>query len=141
MFDPAALRTHFRTEKAALLQSLASSGTSSTRGVRATLGALSKLADTTLKALWQQAGFAGPFALLAVGGYGRDELFPYSDVDVLVLMPDGESPDGDAALKTRIEGFIGSCWDTGLEIGSSVRTLTQCLDEAANDVTIQTSLL
>jgi len=141
MFDPAALRTHFRTEKAALLQSLASSGTSSTRGVRATLGALSKLADTTLKALWQQAGFAGPFALLAVGGYGRDELFPYSDVDVLVLMPDGESPDGDAALKTRIEGFIGSCWDTGLEIGSSVRTLSQCLHEAANDVTIQTSLL
>ena len=141
MFDPAALRTHFRTEKAALLQSLASSGTSSTRGVRATLGALSKLADTTLKALWQQAGFAGPFALLAVGGYGRDELFPYSDVDVLVLMPDGESPDGDAALKARIEGFIGSCWDTGLEIGSSVRTLAQCLHEAANDVTIQTSLL
>ena len=141
MFDPAALRTHFRAEKDALLQSLASSGTSSTRGVRATLGALSKLADTTLKALWQQAGFASPFALLAVGGYGRDELFPYSDVDVLVLMPDGESPDGDAALKARIEGFIGSCWDTGLEIGSSVRTLAQCLHEAANDVTIQTSLL
>ncbi len=141
MFDPAALRTHFRSEKAALLQSLASSGTSSTRGVRATLGALSKLADTTLKALWQQAGFGSPFALLAVGGYGRDELFPYSDVDVLLLLPDSESPDGDAALKTRIEGFIGSCWDTGLEIGSSVRTLSQCLHEAANDVTIQTSLL
>ncbi len=141
MRDLAALRTHFRTEKAALLQSLASSGTSSTRGVRATLGALSKLADTTLKALWQQAGFASPFALLAVGGYGRDELFPYSDVDVLVLLPDGESVDGDEALKTRIESFIGSCWDTGLEIGSSVRTLTQCLHEATQDVTIQTSLL
>ena len=141
MRDLAALRTHFRTEKAALLQSLASSGTSSTRGVRATLGALSKLADTTLKALWQQAGFANPFALLAVGGYGRDELFPYSDVDVLVLLPDGESVDGDEALKTRIESFIGSCWDTGLEIGSSVRTLTQCLHEATQDVTIQTSLL
>ena len=141
MLDPAALRTHFRTEKAALLQSLASSGTSSTRGVRATLGALSKLADTTLKALWQRAGFAKPFALLAVGGYGRDELFPYSDIDVLVLLPDGESVDGDEALKTRIEGFIGSCWDTGLEIGSSVRTLAQCLHEASQDVTIQTSLL
>jgi [protein-PII] uridylyltransferase len=141
MLDPAALRAHFRAEKNALLQSLASSGTSSTRGVRATLGALSKLADNTLKALWQQAGFAAPFALLAVGGYGRGELFPYSDVDVLVLLPDGESPDTDAALKARIEGFIGSCWDTGLEIGSSVRTLAECLHEAANDVTIQTSLL
>ena len=141
MLDPAALRAHFRAQKEALLQSLASSGTSSTRGVRATLGALSKLADGTLKALWQQAGFAAPFALLAVGGYGRGELFPYSDIDVLVLLPDGESPDSDAALKARIEGFIGSCWDTGLEIGSSVRTLAECLHEAGNDVTIQTSLL
>ncbi len=141
MLDPVALRTHFRAQKEALLQSLASSGTSSTRGVRATLGALSKLADSTLKALWHRAGFATPFALLAVGGYGRGELFPYSDIDVLVLLPDGEAPDTDAALKARIEGFIGSCWDTGLEIGSSVRTLAECLHEAANDVTIQTSLL
>ena len=141
MRDLAALRSHFRTEKAALLRSLASSGTSSTRGVRATLAALAKLADDTLKALWQQAGFDSPFALLAVGGYGRDELFPYSDVDVLVLLPDGESVDEDEALKTQIENFIGNCWDTGLEIGSSVRTLTQCLHEAANDVTVQTSLL
>jgi len=141
MLDPVALRTHFRAQKEALLQSLASSGTSSTRGVRATLGALSKLADNTLKALWQRAGFASPFALLAVGGYGRGELFPYSDIDVLVLMPDSEAPDADAALKEQIEGFIGSCWDTGLEIGSSVRTLAECLNEAANDVTIQTSLL
>ena len=141
MLDPVALRTHFRAQKEALLQSLASSGTSSTRGVRATLGALSKLADSTLKALWHRAGFASPFALLAVGGYGRGELFPYSDIDVLVLLPDGEAPDTDAALKARIEGFIGSCWDTGLEIGSSVRTLAECLHEAANDVTIQTSLL
>ena len=141
MLDPVALRAHFRAQKEALLQSLASSGTSSTRGVRATLGALSKLADSTLKALWHRAGFATPFALLAVGGYGRGELFPYSDIDVLVLLPDGEAPDTDAALKARIEGFIGSCWDTGLEIGSSVRTLAECLHEAANDVTIQTSLL
>ena len=141
MLDPVALRAHFRAQKEALLQSLASSGTSSTRGVRATLGALSKLADSTLKALWHRAGFASPFALLAVGGYGRGELFPYSDIDVLVLLPDGEAPDTDAALKARIEGFIGSCWDTGLEIGSSVRTLAECLHEAANDVTIQTSLL
>ncbi|MFT5035550.1 MAG: [protein-PII] uridylyltransferase, partial [Litorivivens sp.] len=48
---------------------------------------------------------------------------------------DGES------LKTRIENFIGSCWDSGLEIGSSVRTLTECLEESAKDVTVQTSLL
>ena len=139
--SPALLRQHYRAGKTALLASLASGGTSSTRGVRATLGKLSDLADSTLQTLWQQAGFTRPFALAAVGGFGRRELFPYSDLDVLVLMPDDQSPEHDAALKARIEGFIGSCWDTGLEIGSSVRTNAECLHEAANDVTVQTSLL
>ncbi|MBT9506642.1 [protein-PII] uridylyltransferase [Rhodoferax sp.] len=140
MTDSRSLRDQYRAEKSALLASLASSGTS-TRGVKATLGKLSVLADGMLQALWQQAGFTAPFALVAVGGFGRGELFPYSDVDVLVLLPDDQSPDKDAQLKARIEGFIGSCWDTGLEIGSSVRTLTECLDEASRDVTIQTSLI
>ncbi len=137
----AALRCHFQEQKAALLESLASSGTSSTRGVRATLAALSTLADASLRSLWQEAGFASDFALLAVGGFGRGELFPYSDVDVLLLVPDGHSPEHDAGLKARIESFIGNCWDVGLEIGSSVRTLGECQHEATHDVTIQTSLL
>jgi [protein-PII] uridylyltransferase len=68
-------------------------------------------------------------------------LFPYSDVDVLVLLPDDQSPDHDPALKARIESFIGSCWDAGLEISSSVRSVSDCLHEAALDVTVQTSLL
>ncbi|MDO8251614.1 MAG: [protein-PII] uridylyltransferase [Rhodoferax sp.] len=140
MTDLQALRSRYRAQKTTLLQSLASSG-ASTRGVRATLGKLSGLADATLKTLWQNAGFSSPFALAAVGGYGRAELFPYSDVDVLVLLPDDQSPDRDAQLKARIEGFIGSCWDAGLEIGSSVRTVTECLNEAARDVTVQTSLI
>src|SRR5450830_1385216 len=137
MTDLKALRNQYRAEKSTLLQSLASSGPS-TRGVRATLGKLSDLADRALKTLWQQAGFERHFSLLAVGGFGRGELFPYSDVDVLVLMPDDQSPDTDAPLKAKIERFIGSCWDAGLEIGSSVRTVAECLNEAANDVTIQT---
>nr|MDP2192267.1 [protein-PII] uridylyltransferase [Rhodoferax sp.] len=141
MTDLEALRSHYRAQKSALLESLASSGTSSTRGVRATLGKLSALADATLRTLWQQAGFTSPFALAAVGGFGRGELFPYSDVDVLVLLPDDQSPDTDAQLKARIEGFIGSCWDAGLEISSSVRTVAECLNESARDVTVQTSLL
>ena len=141
MSDLAALRSHFRAQKSTLLQSLASSGTSSTRGVRSTLAALSHLADTTLKALWQRAGFDAGFALVAVGGFGRGELFPYSDVDVLVLVPEDRSPEQDEVLKARIESFIGNCWDVGLEIGSSVRNVAQCSHEAASDVTIQTSLL
>ena len=107
----------------------------------ATLGKLSALADDTLKTLWQRAAFPQGLALAAVGGYGRGELFPYSDVDVLVLLPDDIVLELDADLKTRIEGFIGSCWDAGLEIGSSVRSVAECLNEAAKDVTVQTSLL
>jgi [protein-PII] uridylyltransferase len=140
MTDLQALRNAYRAKKTDLFQSLIGSGTS-TRGIHAKLVKLSALADGVLKTLWQQAGFDQPFALAAVGGFGRGELFPYSDVDVLVLMPDDQSPENDADLKARIEGFIGSCWDAGLEIGSSVRTLSECLSEAANDVTVQTSLL
>ena len=134
------MRSQYRADKALLLTELANSG-AATRGVNAALQSLSKLADQALTRLWQQAGFGAGCALLAVGGFGRNELFPHSDVDVLVLLPDDESPDADPALKTRIEGFIGSCWDAGLEIGSSVRNISVCLDEAAKDVTVQTALL
>ena len=79
--------------------------------------------------------------LVAVGGYGRQALFPYSDVDVLLLLPDDMSPQDDPNLRQAIERFIGSCWDEGLEIGSSVRNLQECMLEAAGDITVQTSML
>jgi [protein-PII] uridylyltransferase len=79
-------------------------------------------------------------ALVAVGGYGRGELFPHSDVDVLVLLPPGEEHANDA-LKSSVEGFITACWDIGLEIGSSVRTVNECIEESQRDVTVQTALL
>jgi [protein-PII] uridylyltransferase len=139
MTDLPELRNAYRLNKAQLLKTLESG--SSARDLRATLQALARLADDLLRILWRDAGFGAPFALAAVGGFGRGELFPQSDVDVLLLLPDGTSPDTDAALKTRIETFIGSCWDVGLEIGSSVRTLADCVAEAAKDVTVQTSLL
>ena len=140
MNELSALRTQYRADKAALLGALAATG-ASTRGIHGTLHKLAALADGLLKNLWVRADFDGSFALVAVGGFGRRELFPHSDVDVLVLLPEGRSPDHDAALKTQLEGFIGSCWDAGLEIGSSVRTLAECLSEAEKDVTVQTSLL
>ncbi|PJB43574.1 MAG: [protein-PII] uridylyltransferase [Comamonadaceae bacterium CG_4_9_14_3_um_filter_60_33] len=139
MTDLKMLREAFRAQKTALFQSLADGG--SARGVAATLGKLSALADQTLKTLWQRAAFTQGLALAAVGGYGRGELFPYSDIDVLVLLPDDIVLEQDADLKARIEGFIGSCWDAGLEIGSSVRSVAECLSEAEKDVTVQTSLL
>jgi [protein-PII] uridylyltransferase len=143
MTDLQALRAEYRVGKAQILQSLGVRGASA-RNVRSSLHKLAKQADDTLTRLWHLAGLGGPstpFSLLGVGGFGRGELFPYSDVDVLVLLPNGQSPETDAALKDKIEAFIGFCWDVGLEIGSSVRTLSDCLAEAEKDVTVQTALL
>ncbi|HOF32365.1 MAG TPA: hypothetical protein PK441_16050, partial [Burkholderiaceae bacterium] len=86
MTDLPALRDKYRTDKAEILRSAATSGASS-RGVRTTLRALSALADDVLRDLWCHAGFEAPFALVAVGGFGRGKLFPHSDVDVLLLLP------------------------------------------------------
>ncbi|MDP1654822.1 MAG: [protein-PII] uridylyltransferase [Hylemonella sp.] len=134
------LRDQYRARKAELLKNVTESG-ASTRHVRSTLRQLARLADNTLKTLWKQAGFGQPFALVGVGGFGRGELFPSSDIDVLLLLPEGQSPDSDEFLRQRIEAFISSCWDAGLEIGSSVRSVPECLAEAAKDVTVQTALL
>ncbi len=133
-------RAQYRSGKDALFTSLATSG-ASTRGIWGMLQKLSKHTDGTLQKLWNLAGFSPEFCLVAVGGYGRGELFPHSDVDVLLLLAEGASPDDDDALKAKIETFITNCWDSGLEIGSSVRSLSQCVDEASKDVTVQTSLL
>jgi len=140
MTDLSALRDKYRQEKQTLWSHIAKS-TANGRGLKPTLGRLAKLADKLLVQLWRNAGFENGEALIAVGGYGRGELFPSSDVDVVVLLPDSviaeESPD----LKAKLEAFIGSCWDSGLEIGSSVRNLKDCIDESEKDITVKTSLL
>ena len=140
MTELAALRETFRRDKAALFESLATSGPS-TRHLHRSLRQLTHLVDGLLIQLWQQAGFAPGLCLAAVGGFGRGELFPHSDVDVLVLLPDGLSAEATPGLKAQLEAFIGSCWDSGLEIGSSVRTVSECLAESNKDITVQTSLL
>ena len=138
--DLAVLRETYKQDKVAVLSGLASS-TYAARGLKQTLRQLSILADGLLIQLWQQAGFSSELCLVAVGGFGRAELFPQSDVDVLVLLPKSESPEHTPELQAQLERFIGSCWDTGLDIGSSVRTVDECLAEAAKDITVQTSLL
>ena len=136
--DVATLREAYRARKLALFDTLRFAR-APTRSVHTVLRQLSALADQTLCALWREADFGDALALVAVGGFGRGELFPYSDVDVLLLLP----PEGEAGAidPARIEAFIGHCWDAGLEIGSSVRTVDECLAEAEKDVTVQTSLL
>ncbi|MFY8103273.1 MAG: nucleotidyltransferase domain-containing protein, partial [Ramlibacter sp.] len=138
--DLRALREDWLARKAARLQPLMATGPS-LRGVREVLRGLARDADLTLSTLWQHANFPEGFALVAVGGYGRGELCPHSDIDVLLLMPDGTSLEAESALQAKVEAFIGGCWDVGLEIGSSVRTLSECLEQCAADVTVQTSLL
>ena len=140
MTDIHALRDAYRRDKAALMASIQATG-ASTRGIRVLLRKLSTLAGSLLQELWRRAELPPDLALVAVGGFGRDQLFPYSDVDVLLLLPDDRAADGCSVLRAQLEAFIGSCWDAGLEIGSSVRTVTECLAESAADVTVQTSLL
>ncbi len=140
MTDLAQVRERYRAGKTALFESLAAKG-SSTRGIRKVLQKLTRHTDATLQLLWKTAGFPLDACLVAAGGFGRGEQFPHSDVDVLLLLPDNARAEADPALKAKIESFISNCWDSGLEIGSSVRTLADCVEEASKDVTVQTSLL
>ena len=102
-----------------------------------------KLIDSILRRVWHEISMPGSIALVAVGGYGRGQLFPHSDVDLLVLLPSAESGTNaiDSATKARLEHWVGFLWDIGLEVGHSVRTLAECTEEAAKDITVQTSLL
>ena len=96
-----------------------------------------RLVDRIVASVWVELGAPSEAALIAVGGYGRGELFPHSDVDVLILLPRAL----DAAGTAFVERFIGVLWDTGLEIGHSVRTIAECEAEMTADVTVKTSLL
>ena len=93
--------------------------------------------DAILGQLWREQNPARGMALVATGGYGRGELFPASDVDVLVLLDAEPGP----AEGEELEKFISRLWDIGLEIGHSVRTVEACIELARTDITIETSLL
>lgn len=137
----ASLRAQLQQGKTALLahfQQARATAPAATRLIRN----LAKHVDSVLLALWNQQNMPEGATLIAVGGYGRGELFPYSDVDVLVLLPPvGHDDELASQTKAALEAFITACWDIGLEIGSSVRTLAECMQESQRDVTIQTALL
>ena len=96
-----------------------------------------QLVDRLLRRLWREARMPHDCALLAVGGYGRGTLFPHSDVDVLILLSDTV---GEAA-RGLVADLVSQLWDVGLEPGHSVRTVEECIDEGAQDITVQTNLL
>ena len=95
------------------------------------------LIDRQLKDIWTGSAMPRGVALAAVGGYGRGQQFPYSDVDLLILL----SKPSDAPLTRKLEELISMLWDIGLEVGHSVRTIDECVALSASDITVQTTLL
>lgn len=80
---------------------------------------------------------AGDIALIAVGGYGRAELLPGSDIDLLILLAEG----AEAGHEDAIRAFLTNLWDMGVEVGHSVRTVADCVERGRQDITIATNLL
>jgi len=97
-----------------------------------------RLVDMALRAAWvNHAGkFAVDLALVAVGGYGRGELHPSSDIDIMVLLPKSDSAD----WQPDIERFLTFLWDIGLEVGHSVRSIDDCQRESLADISVATTL-
>lgn len=94
--------------------------------------------DTLLQQLWQQFELnQSQLSLIAVGGYGRGALHPQSDIDLLFLHAEPLS----SREKEHIQHIIQFLWDLRLDVGHSVRTPSQCIEQAADDVTVATSLL
>ncbi|MDX5373195.1 MAG: [protein-PII] uridylyltransferase [Pseudomonadaceae bacterium] len=95
--------------------------------------------DQILTEAWKRFAWSedADIALLAVGGYGRGELHPYSDIDLLILL---DSADHEI-FREPIEGFLTLLWDIGLEVGQSVRSVDECAEEARADLTVITNLM
>lgn len=102
------------------------------------LSARAVFVDAILKKLWCQHHLDEfQITLIAVGGYGRGELHPQSDVDILLLTQE----EVDLELEEKISSFITQLWDIKLDIGHSVRSIKECLKQAVNEVTVATNLM
>lgn len=98
-----------------------------------------RLVDDVLRRLWRQhaRNALSTTALVGVGGYGRGELHPYSDVDVMILVGGTLSNESGSSISE----FLAALWDVGLDIGHSVRTVVECRNQARDDITVATTLL
>ncbi|MGC2166427.1 MAG: [protein-PII] uridylyltransferase [Gallionella sp.] len=125
------LRTQLRNDRSDVEQRFLQHG----KAAR-TLGQLSRLTDSYLRHVWQRLQMPKQIALVAVGGYGRGELYPNSDIDLLILL----DVDPNDLLQLKLQELIRELWDIGMDVGHSVRTLEQCLVESS-DITVLTNLL
>ena len=97
-----------------------------------------RLVDALLKNVWRAFDIPNDSAaLVAIGGYGRRELFPESDIDIMIVLKD----ENDEIIKSKIESFLTFLWDINLQIAQSVRTINDCIVESKNDITVFTSLM
>jgi len=98
-----------------------------------------RFVDELLNRAWLQyfSPTQSDLALIAVGGYGRGELHPASDIDILILTADSV----DDNTNSQLESLVTFLWDIGLEIGQSVRTINDCVEQALQDITIATNLM
>lgn len=108
-------------------------------GIEELLKIRSQSIDLILEHLWQQSPESCHLScsLIAVGGYGREEMHPASDIDLLILI----SEDLPIEQQEQLGLFITHLWDIGVEVGHSIRTLNECIDEAKADLTVITNLI
>ncbi len=146
LFDPALLQVDLNDKTQAILQfkKVIKSAEQTlfdlfdeNQDVATLLTARSRFVDRVICRLWRHYFPEQQAALLAVGGYGREELHPHSDIDILLLFKPFEIE----VNQDKIESFLTFLWDIGLEIGSSVRTIKECVNEAGKDITIATNIV
>ena len=125
----------WRTDVEKQLQESFESGHS----IREIVRSRSDIIDEALIFLWNHAELdQTDLSLFAVGGYGRREMLPYSDVDIMVLSEDELTPE----QEEQVTAFIASLWDVGnFKPGISVRTIKSCFEQATNDLTVATALI
>ncbi|MBA1443637.1 MAG: [protein-PII] uridylyltransferase [Chromatiales bacterium] len=103
------------------------------------VAARAHLVDAVLERAWNlHFQDSTDAALVAVGGYGRGELHPASDIDLQILL---DHEDHFEQLQEPLGQFLSLLWDIGLEVGHSVRTIEDCIREASNDITVATNLM
>src|SRR5574337_864553 len=101
--------------------------------VRRLLADLARLTDRVIAGVWAEGAIHRHCALVAVGGYGRGELYPHSDVDVLILLPEAHAV---ATAAAGIERLLAALWDVGIELAHAVRSVRECESEMAADATV-----
>jgi len=126
--------THLRAQRS-VLEKLWQQGLSG----QALLAEQSRLVDIFIRKHFHAAAseLSGSIALVALGGYGRQELFPYSDIDLMILY----QPEQQAEIKRVAEAILYPLWDTGLEVGHGVRTVQEAMDHAGQDFFFQVAML